>query len=99
SRRSSDLFMAKESMVDGDEETIIKFIRAIYKAQKWVQEISAADIAKTIQPYFEDTEIDILTSSIQRYKEQITFATDPVFEEKEWNNLEDIMDEDRKSVV
>lgn len=87
------VFMAKQSMVDGDEETIIKFIRAIYKAQKWVQENSAADIAKTIQPYFEDTEIDILTSSIQRYKEQNTFATDPVFEEKEWNNLEDIMDE------
>src|SRR5699024_5776615 len=77
------VFMAKQSIVDDDEETFINFHRAIYNAQKWFQENSAADIAKTIQPYFEDTKIYIFTSSIQRYKEHNTFATDTLFVEKE----------------
>lgn len=87
------VFMAKKSYLDEDEKTIKKFTQAIYQAQQWVEENSPQEIAKVLQPYFEDTELDMLASSIERYKDQGSFATSPILDEDEWNNLQDIMDE------
>ncbi|GGB36932.1 ABC transporter substrate-binding protein [Virgibacillus dakarensis] len=87
------VFMAKESYIKDNKETIRKFTEAVYKAQQWVQENSAEDIAKVIQPYFEDTDLEMITSSIERYKSQGSFATDPILDEEEWNNLKEIMQE------
>lgn len=86
-------FMAKESYIEGNEEIIEKFTNAVYKAQQWVNENSSAETAKLIQKYFEDTDVDIIESSIERYKSQGSFATDPILDIDEWNNLQDIMDE------
>ncbi|TFJ92815.1 ABC transporter substrate-binding protein [Lentibacillus salicampi] len=86
-------FMAKESFMNENKETVKSFTKAVYKAQQWVQEHSAEEIAETIQPYFEDTEPEMLAASIDRYKSQDSFATDPILGKKEWNNLKDIMDE------
>ncbi len=87
------VFMAKNSYLKKNKETIEKFTRALYKAQKWVYEQPAEEVAKAIQPFFEDTELDILTSSIERYKNQRSFAENPLLDEEEWENLQDIMDE------
>lgn len=87
------VFMAKQSYIEENDEIIEKFTKAIYQSQQWVQENSAEEIAKVIQPYFEDTELDILAASIERYKNQNSFATDPILGEEEWNNLKDIMKE------
>ncbi|MEN2467908.1 ABC transporter substrate-binding protein [Ornithinibacillus sp. FSL M8-0202] len=87
------VFMAKQSYLVDNKENIEKFTRAIYKAQQWVQETDSAEIAETIQSYFEDVDLDILTSSIERYKSQGSFATDPILDEEEWNNLTNIMEE------
>ncbi|QNU07035.1 ABC transporter substrate-binding protein [Peribacillus butanolivorans] len=87
------VYMAKKSYLKDDKETVEKFTRALKKAQDWVQESDAAEIAKVIQPYFEDTNLDTMETVITRYKEQGSFATDPILDEEEWNNLQDIMDE------
>ncbi|WP_099160045.1 ABC transporter substrate-binding protein [Virgibacillus ndiopensis] len=87
------VYMAKQSFLDENEEAIKRFTKAVYTAQQWVQEHSAKEIAEVIQPYFEDTELDMLASSIDRYKSQGSFATDPILDEEEWNNLKDIMKE------
>src|SRR5699024_8910632 len=87
------VFMAKQSLFDDDADTVKKFTKAIYNAQKWVQKNSPEEIAKVIQPYFEDADLDILTDSMERYKKQESFAIDPILDEEEWNNLKDIMDE------
>lgn len=87
------VYMAKQSYLKEDKETVEKFTRALKKAQDWVQESDASEIAKVIQPYFEDTDLDTMETVITRYKEQGSFATDPILDEEEWNNLQDIMDE------
>ena len=86
-------YMAKDSFLKDDKETVEKFTRALKKAQDWVQETDAAEIAKVIQPFFEDIDVDTMETVIDRYKEQGSFATDPILDEEEWNNLQDIMDE------
>jgi len=87
------VFMTKQSFLDDEEETVMKFTKAIYKAQQWVQEQDAMTIAEIVQPFFEDTDVELLASSIERYKNQGSFATDPILDEEEWENLKAIMDE------
>jgi len=87
------VFMAKSSFIEEDGEAIKKFTRAIYKAQQWVEEHSGEEIAEVIEPYFEDTDLDILATSMERYKGQDSFATDPILSEEGWNQLQEMMDE------
>jgi NitT/TauT family transport system substrate-binding protein len=86
-------FMSKESFLKENENAARKFTAAIYKAQQWVQEKSTSEIAKSIAPQFEDTDLEIIETVVERYKEQGSYATNPILDEKEWNNLQDIMDE------
>ena len=86
-------FMTKASLIDSDPETVEKFTRAIKKAQDWVYANSAEDVAKVIQPFFEDTEVDLIATVVERYRAQESFAKDPILDEEEWNNLQDVMEE------
>lgn len=86
-------FMAKQSFIKNNKDTIEKFTRALYKAEQWVETHSAAEVAKAIQPYFKDTDIQIIEKVVDRYKSQGTYATNPVLDKEEWNNLQNIMDE------
>ena len=87
------VFMTKQSFLTDNEDVAIKFTKAVYKAQQWVQDNSSEEIAKVLQPYFDDTDLDMLTASLERYKNQNSFATDPILDEEEWDNLKNIMDE------
>ena len=87
------VFMAKESFIEKDEAAVTSFIEAIYKSQQWVADNDAETIAEVVHPYFEDTDVEMLAAAIDRYKEQESFATDPLLKEDAWNNLQDIMDE------
>jgi NitT/TauT family transport system substrate-binding protein len=86
-------FMAKQSFIKNNKDAIEKFTRALYKAQQWVETHSAAEVAKAIQPYFKDTDIQIIEKVVDRYKSQGTYATNPILDKEEWNNLQNIMDE------
>lgn len=87
------VFMAKKSFLEKNKDDALKFTKAIYNAQQWVEENSAEEVAKALHPYFEDTEIDILAASIERYKQQESYAPNPIFKEDGWENLKEIMDE------
>lgn len=86
-------FMAKESYMNKNDETVDKFTRALYKAQQWVDQASAKEIAEVIAPYFEDTDPAIMETVVDRYKSQGSYATDPILDQEEWENLQNIMDE------
>lgn len=87
------VFMAKETFIEEHPETILKFTRAIYRAQQYVQEAEPVEIAKIVQPFFEDTDLDLLTKSVERYKEQGSYALTPLLEESAWEHLKAIMDQ------
>lgn len=86
-------FMSKQSFLKENPEAAEKFTRAIYKAQQWVDSHSAEEIAQSIQDEFKDTPIDIIETVIERYKSQESFATNPMLDKNEWNNLQNIMGE------
>lgn len=86
------VFMSKASYISKNSDTVQKFTNAIQRAQLWVKEHSPEEIADAVLPYFDQTDRDIVVSSIQRYKEQDTYAVNPIIDETEWNNLLDVID-------
>jgi len=86
------VFMTKQSYIDKNKDVVQGFTNAVHKAQKWVNDHSPAEIAEVVAPYFENVDLDIMESSIARYKAQGSYASDPIVDETEWNNLLDIMD-------
>ncbi|MED3652810.1 ABC transporter substrate-binding protein [Heyndrickxia sporothermodurans] len=86
-------YMAKESFLKKNKDTLEKFVRAIYKAAKWVEENDPKEVAEVVQPFFEDVDVEILASSIERYQKQGSFGTDLILNEEGWNHLQDIMEE------
>ncbi|MDO7904961.1 ABC transporter substrate-binding protein [Paenibacillus sp. JX-17] len=85
------VYMAKQSYISKNKDTIRKFTAAIQKAQDWTAAHSPEEIADVILPYFKDTDRNIVISAVKRYKEQQTYAADPVIDEAEWNNLLGVM--------
>jgi len=86
-------YFAKKSYIKKNSGLIQKFVNAIYKAQKWVDEHDAKEIAELIAPSFPDTDIKILESSIARYKEIEAYAKTPVMKEEAYEKLQTVMSE------
>lgn len=86
-------YFAKKSYIAENEELIQNFTNAIYKGQKWTKEHSAREIAELIIEFFPDTDIDMLESSIQRYKDIDAWNETPVLTEESFEKLQDVMQE------
>ena len=86
-------YMAKESYLTKNADVAERFTAALYEAQLWVDSHSSEEIAKSIEPFFQDTDLELITTVVDRYKSQHSFATNPTLDQEEWDNLQNIMDE------
>ena len=86
------VFMSKNSYISKNGDTVQKFTNAIQRAQLWVKDHSPEEIADAIMTYFDKTDRDIVVSAVKRYKEQDTYAVNPIIDQEEWNNLLDVID-------
>ena len=84
-------YFAKKSYIESNEETIQKFTNAIYQGQKWVKEHTSREIAEVIESFFPDTDIELLTSAIQSYKDIDAWNDTPVLKEESFNRLQEVM--------
>lgn len=85
-------YCAKKSYIGKNEDLIQKFTNAIYKGQKWIQEHSAEEVAKVILDSFPDTDVTLLTTVVQRYKDIDSWKTDPILEQTSFDKLQTIME-------
>lgn len=86
-------YCAKSSYIAENNDLIERFTRAIYKGLKWVNEHTSEEIAKVILEQFPDTDLEMLTSSIERYKSIDTWKTEPAMTKESYDRLQDIMEE------
>lgn len=84
-------YSAKKSYIEKNPEIIRDFTSAIQKGLDYVNSHSSAEIAKVIAPQFEDTDIDTITTIVERYKSQDTWKKDTVFSRESFELLEDIL--------
>ena len=84
-------YFAKKSYIQNNEETIQNFTNAIYKGQTWVKEHTAKEIAEAIQSFFPDTDLDLLETAIQSYKDIDAWNETPILKEESFDKLQDVM--------
>ena len=86
-------YFAKKSYIESNPEIIQGFTNAVYKGQTWVKEHTAKEIAEKVQSFFPDTDLDMLTNSIQRYKDIDAWNETPVLKEEDFDRLQTVMQE------
>ena len=84
-------YFAKKSYIENNETTIQNFTNAIYKGQKWVKEHTAKEIAEEIQSFFPDTDIELLATAIQSYKDIDAWNETPVLKQESFDKLQEVM--------
>ena len=85
-------YCAKKSYIGENEDVIQRFTNAIQKGLTWVNEHSAEEVAKSILDAFPDTDLPLLTTVVQRYKDIDSWKTNPVLEQTDFDKLQTIME-------
>lgn len=86
-------FSAKKSYLDKNPKLIQSFTNALQKGMDYVSSHTPEEIAKVIQPQFEETDLATLTTIITRYYEQDTWKADLIFEESSFTLLQNILEQ------
>ena len=84
-------YFTSKKFIEKNPETVQAFANAVARGEKWCAEHSAEEIAKVVAPSFPDTELSLLTSSIQRYIDIDAWCDTPVMKEEAFNKLQDVM--------
>lgn len=86
-------FSAKKSYIEDNPEVIQSFTNALQKGMDYVQSHSASEIAAIIQPQFKESDLETITTIVERYAAQDTWKADLIFEEKSFTLLQNILEE------
>lgn len=86
-------FSAKKSYIAENPEVIQSFTNALQKGMDYVQSHSPSEIAQVIAPQFKETDLDTITTIVERYASQDTWKDDLIFEEDSFNLLQNILEE------
>lgn len=84
-------FSAKKSFLENHPETVQAFANALQKGMDYVGTHTPEEIAKVIAPQFAETDLDTLTTIVERYHAQGTWKNDLVFEEESFDLLQNIL--------
>ena len=84
-------FFATKSYIDSNPEIIQKFTNAIYKGQLWVESHTSKEVAEAVIDFFPGSDIELLTTVVERYKAQDTWAKNPILKEEAITRLMDII--------
>lgn len=86
-------FFAKQSYLDAHSDTVQAFTNALQKGMDYVNSHTAEEIAAVIAPQFAETELDTVTTIVNRYLTQDTWKTDLIFTEDAFLLLQNILEE------
>lgn len=75
-----------------DPALVKAFLRAIHKAQLWIQTATDTEIAEAMQPFFPDTSLESLTYVARSYRETDSWKTELSMEEGDYERMLDILE-------
>jgi len=84
-------FMATHETLTRDRERIVRFVRGLARAQRWMASSGAGEIAAVIAPAFAEIDERIRAAAVERYLRQSTWARDPVLTRSGFDALQTIL--------
>lgn len=86
-------YFANVSWLRENADTAQRFVNAIAKAQKWVQEHTDREVAQAIIDQFPDTSLDELETVTARHRQIDAWNATPVMEQHALERLETVMEQ------
>ncbi len=86
-------FSAKKSYLEKNKDTVQAFTNALQKGMDFVRSHTPEEIAKVIAPQFAETDLETLTTIVERYYNQDTWKDNLIFEEEAFDLLQNILDD------
>ena len=80
-------YFANSQLLANNSGLVQRFTDAIYKGQQFVKNSSAADIARAIALSFPDTDIKIIESVVQRYKDIGAYSDSGIMLKEDFDRL------------
>jgi NitT/TauT family transport system substrate-binding protein len=84
-------FMATETYIRDNPATVQSWTNVISQAMKWTASASAADIAKTLEPFFPGVNPQALAAAAQRYQRLKIWKSTPVIDPPAIEKFQDIL--------
>lgn len=87
------VYLVSQTMLEENSDFVKRFLRAVYRAQIWIQTASEEEVAMAMEPFFPDASLDSLKIVANSYRETDSWKQDPVMQEADYNRLLDIIQE------
>jgi NitT/TauT family transport system substrate-binding protein len=84
-------FMTTPENLARRHDDFVRFVRGLYRAQRWMARSGPSAIAGVIAPAFPDVDPGIRARAVDRYFRQSTWATDPVLTRAGFDTLQSIL--------
>lgn len=85
-------YSAKGSFIEKNPEIIQGFTNALQKGMDFVNTHTSEEIAEVIAPQFAETDLETITTIVERYHAQDTWKDNLIFEEESFHLLLDILE-------
>ena len=86
-------FSAKKSYLEKNKDTVQAFTNALQRGMDYVQSHGPKEIAEVIAPQFAETDLETLTTIVERYYEQDTWKENLIFEKDAFDLLQNILED------
>ena len=84
-------YMARPELLQQKSDVLVRFTRALYRAQRWIAAGDAAALARVIAPAFPQIDGRIRARAVERYLKQATWARDPILRRPGFDYLQEIL--------
>ncbi|MCD9024891.1 ABC transporter substrate-binding protein [Cohnella silvisoli] len=84
-------YVATSDFIKKNPEIIQKFSNAVAQGAKWLSNASNDEITKALKPFFEGTPEDLIIQSVERYKSQGTWSTNPELTKEQFETLQKVL--------
>lgn len=84
-------FCARKSYMTEHQDTLLRFTQALQRGMDFVANHTNEEIAAVIQPQFQETDLETITTIVSRYNTQNTWHTDLIFSEDSFMLLQNIL--------
>ena len=87
------VYLVSQTMLQQDAAFVESFLRAVYRAQRWIATASAREVAEAMEPFFPDASIESLMIVANSYRATDSWKQDPIIQEADYERMLDIIEE------
>ena len=84
-------FAATNAFLESQPDVIRRFIAGYSRALTWLSEAAPEQVSEVIAPFFPETNPDLITASVARYKEQDNWPAAPHLGQTQYDGLQEIL--------